>query len=74
MLERWGDKINPVYHHILVEMVGSGRSPKTTVAAIKYLTTDKNQSEVADEVGCTEVSLRNCRDAILELGYFPEKK
>jgi hypothetical protein len=44
---------------------GTGTSPKTIVAAIRYLTEEKNQKEIAKEEDVTEVSLRNAKSKII---------
>lgn len=49
-----------------MDMAGTGIAPKTLVAAIKYLTEDKTQKEVADEVGVSEVTVRNTKSKIIE--------
>lgn len=49
-----------------MEMSGSGPSPKSIVAAIRYLTEDKTQKEIADEEDLSEVSLRNTKQKIVD--------
>jgi DNA-binding CsgD family transcriptional regulator len=47
-----------------MKMSGSGPSPKSIVAGIRYLTEDKTQEEIADEENVSEVSLRNTKQKI----------
>lgn len=73
MIEKYGHFIDEDYHHILKDIVGQGFSPHGVTAAIKYLTEDGTQKEIAGEVGCSGMTIRNCRDKILEEGYFSEE-
>lgn len=46
--------------------IGHGYSPKTSLAALIYIFTDKTQDEVRRDIGCAEMSIRNVRDFIKE--------
>lgn len=48
------------------ELSGTGPSPKSITAAIRYLTEDKTQTEIAEEEDVTQVSLRNTKEKIIE--------
>lgn len=60
-------KIPEETHDAFKEMLNRGRSPKSTAAAITWLTTDKVQVECAEEFGCSVVSLRHCSKPLKEL-------
>ncbi len=49
-----------------MEMSGTGISPQTLVAGIRYLTEEKTQKEIAEEENVSEVSVRNTKNRIIE--------
>ena len=46
------------------ELLNTGRSPKVALATIKYVVTEKTQSEVSELFDVTQVSVRNSLDLV----------
>lgn len=62
------------YHNAFTKLVNYGKNPRSVTATILYLTTEKIQSEAADEVGSTETTIRNNINAVADaLDINPEK-
>lgn len=64
--EQFLEKIPDDKEKWFMEMSGTGPSPKSIAAAIRYLTEENSQSEIADDENITEVSLRNTKEKIIE--------
>ena len=60
------DKIPSDKENWFMEMSGTGTSPKSITAAIRYLTEDKSQAEISEEENVTEVSVRNTKNKIID--------
>lgn len=64
--QKFLDRIPDDKENWFMELSGTGTSPKSIVAAIRYLTEDKSQQEIAHEENLTEVSLRNAKNKLVK--------
>jgi hypothetical protein len=64
--EQFLDRIPNEKEEWFRELAGTGTRPSSIVAAIRYLTENKTQNEIADEEDITEVSLRKAKRKIIE--------
>lgn len=64
--EQFLEKIPEETEDWFMEMTGTGRSPKSIVAAIRYLTENNTQNKISDEEDVSEVSLRNTKNVIVD--------
>jgi hypothetical protein len=60
------DKIPDDKEHWFMEMSGTGVSPKSIVAGIRYLTEDKAQKEIAREEDVSAITVRNTKNKIID--------
>lgn len=74
-LDLWADHKKDLpeeWHETFDALVGAGSSPSGVKAAIEYVTTEKNQEEVAEEFGTSMVTVRNQYPAVIALGPVDE--
>lgn len=70
MMNKYGDQIPEGYVDVFKDMMGRGFSPTGIVAALNYLTDEETtQKEAMNDAGCSPVTVRNVRNAIIENGY-----